>query len=34
MKVYLETQRLILREFTALDIDNLVDLDSDPRVTL
>ena len=34
MKVYLETQRLILREFTELDIDNLVDLDSDPRVTL
>ena len=34
MKVYLETQRLILREFTELDIDNLVDLDSDPLVTL
>ncbi|MBT7784503.1 MAG: N-acetyltransferase, partial [Candidatus Marinimicrobia bacterium] len=34
MKVYLETPRLILREFTELDIDNLVDLDSDPKVTL
>ncbi|NQV41969.1 MAG: GNAT family N-acetyltransferase [Candidatus Marinimicrobia bacterium] len=34
MKVYLETQRLILREFTELDIENLVDLDSDPQVTL
>ncbi len=34
MKVYLETPRLILREFTGLDIDNLVDLDSDPQVTL
>ena len=34
VKVYLETPRLILREFTELDIDNLVDLDSDPKVTL
>jgi RimJ/RimL family protein N-acetyltransferase len=34
MKVYLETPRIILREFTASDIDNLVDLDSDPEVTL
>lgn len=34
MKIYLETPRLILREFTELDIDNLVDLDSDPLVTL
>ena len=33
MKVYLETHRMILREFTYLDIDNLVDLDSDPEVT-
>ena len=34
MKVYLKTPRLILREFTKADIDNLVDLDSDPKVTL
>ena len=33
MKVYLETQRLILREFAKADVDNLVDLDSDPEVT-
>lgn len=33
MKIYLQTQRLILREFTELDIENLVDLDSDPQVT-
>ena len=33
MKIYLETQRLILREFTEADVDNLVDLDSDPEVT-
>jgi len=33
MKVYLETRRLILREFTEADVDNLVDLDSDPEVT-
>ncbi|NQT61385.1 MAG: GNAT family N-acetyltransferase [Candidatus Marinimicrobia bacterium] len=34
MKTYLETPRLILREFTEMDIDNLVELDSDPQVTL
>ncbi|MCF7826911.1 MAG: GNAT family N-acetyltransferase [Candidatus Marinimicrobia bacterium] len=33
MKVYLETQRMILREFTEADVDLLVDLDSDPEVT-
>ncbi len=33
MKVYLETQRLILREFTEADVDKLVNLDSDPEVT-
>ena len=33
MKIYLETQRMILREFTDEDVDNLVDLDSDPEVT-
>jgi RimJ/RimL family protein N-acetyltransferase len=32
MHVYLETERLILRRFTADDVDNLVDLDSDPEV--
>jgi len=34
MKIYLETPRLILRQFTAADVDNLVNLDSDPQVTL
>ncbi len=33
MKIYLETKRLILREFTTEDVDNLYDLDSDPEVT-
>ncbi len=33
MKTYLETNRLILREFSDADVDNLVDLDSDPEVT-
>ncbi len=33
MDIYLETDRLLLREFTEADIDNLVDLDSDPLVT-
>jgi len=33
VKIYLETHRMILREFTQYDIDNLVDLDSDPEVT-
>ena len=30
MHLFLETERLILRRFTADDVDNLVDLDSDP----
>lgn len=33
MDVFLETERLILRPFTPADIDNLVDLNSDPEVT-
>lgn len=33
MKIYLESNRMILREFTLDDVDNLVDLDSDPEVT-
>jgi len=33
MKIYLETERMILREFTKDDVDNLFDLDSDPDVT-
>ena len=32
MRVYLDTARLILRQFTADDVDNLVDLDGDPAV--
>lgn len=32
MHVFLETERLILRRFTADDVDNLVELDSDPDV--
>jgi RimJ/RimL family protein N-acetyltransferase len=32
MHVYLETERLILRRFTADDVGILVDLDSDPEV--
>ena len=32
MNVFLETPRLILRQFTAADLDNLVTLDSDPDV--
>jgi RimJ/RimL family protein N-acetyltransferase len=31
-KVYLETERLLLRQFTETDIDNLFGLDSDPEV--
>lgn len=34
MEVFLETDRLILRSFTASDVDNLVELDSDPDVML
>ena len=30
--VYLETDRLYLRQFTPADVDNLVELDSDPEV--
>jgi RimJ/RimL family protein N-acetyltransferase len=30
--VFAETERLILRQFTDRDVDNLVDLDSDPDV--
>jgi RimJ/RimL family protein N-acetyltransferase len=29
---FLQTERLVLRRFTADDVDNLVDLDSDPAV--
>ncbi len=29
---YLETERLVLREFTERDVDNLVELDADPEV--
>ncbi|MCA1648072.1 MAG: GNAT family N-acetyltransferase, partial [Chloroflexi bacterium] len=32
MEVFLETNRLILRQFTEADVDNLVELDSDPDV--
>lgn len=32
MEVYLETDRLVLRRFTASDVDNLVALDGDPEV--
>ena len=32
MRVFLETERLILRRFTEDDVDNLVELDSDPAV--
>ncbi|HEY3367915.1 MAG TPA: GNAT family N-acetyltransferase [Symbiobacteriaceae bacterium] len=32
MQVFLETDRLVLRRFTAADVDNLFDLDSDPDV--
>ena len=34
MHVFLETERLILRRFTTDDVDNLVELDSDPDVML
>lgn len=30
--VFLETERLLLRRFTPLDLDHLVELDSDPAV--
>jgi RimJ/RimL family protein N-acetyltransferase len=32
MQVHLETERLLLRRFTAADVDNLWELDSDPAV--
>ena len=32
MRVFLETDRLVLRRFTAADVDNLVELDGDPEV--
>lgn len=33
MDVFLETEHLLLRRFTSEDVDNLVELDSDPEVT-
>lgn len=32
MKIFLKTERLILRQFTQADVDNLFELDSDPQV--
>jgi RimJ/RimL family protein N-acetyltransferase len=32
MRVFLETERLVLRRFTMADVDNLADLDADPEV--
>jgi RimJ/RimL family protein N-acetyltransferase len=32
MRVYLETERLVLRQFSESDVDRLCDLDSDPDV--
>ena len=32
VRIFLETERLVLREFTLADADNLVSLDSDPEV--
>jgi RimJ/RimL family protein N-acetyltransferase len=32
VQVFLETDRLLLRRFTEADVDNLVELDSDPEV--
>ncbi len=32
MQIFLETDRLVLRRFTEDDVDNLVELDSDPDV--
>ena len=32
MQIFLETERLVLRQFTENDVDNLVELDSDPEV--
>ncbi|GAA2886763.1 GNAT family N-acetyltransferase [Streptosporangium fragile] len=33
MRVFLETDRLVLRRVTEADVDNLVELDGDPEVT-
>ena len=33
MKTVLETERLILREVTEADVDNLFELDENPNVT-
>jgi len=32
VRVFLETERLVLRQFTEADVDNLVELDGDPDV--
>ena len=32
MQIFLETEHLVLRRFTADDVENLVELDSDPEV--
>jgi len=32
LSIFLETERLVLRRFTDADVDNLVELDSDPDV--
>ena len=32
MRVFLETERLVLRQFTMNDVDHLVELDGDPQV--
>src|SRR4051794_2029291 len=32
VQIFLETERLVLRRFTADDVDDLVELDSDPDV--
>lgn len=32
MQIFLQTDRLVLRRFTVGEVDNLVDLDSDPEV--
>ncbi len=32
MRINLRTQRLVLRQFTRADTDNLVELNSDPAV--
>jgi RimJ/RimL family protein N-acetyltransferase len=32
LRIFLETERMVLRRFTAADVDRLVDLDADPAV--